>query len=101
MQLEMQPLSWEDIEEPGAGIQASKQFSLIFYRRMMMSRESSEQKQNFSTMTYLDQKTGIVHGGFLLELLDDGSLDIGARLRGRRGRAGTEERHDVLCGKRG
>jgi hypothetical protein len=30
MQLETQPLSWEDMEEPGAGMQASKQFSLIF-----------------------------------------------------------------------
>lgn len=46
-------------------------------------------------MTYLNQETGIVHGGLLLELLDDAGLDVRAGLGGGGSRSGTKERHDV------
>lgn len=41
-------------------------------------------------MTYLNQETGIVHGGLLLKLLDDAGLNVRAGLRDGRSRAGTE-----------
>ena len=47
--------------------------------------------------TYSDQMTGVVHGGFLLQLLHDGGLDF-IDVAGRAGGgAGTEDGHcDVL-----
>ena len=41
---------------------------------------------------YSDQMTGVVHGGFLLQLLHDGGLDF-VGVAGRAGGAGTEEGH--------
>lgn len=42
------------------------------------------------TVTYSDQSAGIVHGRLLLNLLQEGSLDVLVGL----GSAGAEERHD-------
>lgn len=56
----------------------------------MKATAGEERKKERKIMTYLNQETGIVHGGLLLKLLDDAGLNVRAGLRDGRSRAGTE-----------
>ena len=91
MQLDRQVLSPDEKELPGAGTQASKQFSLIFYRQWIsIGGRGSEERDGPGAPTYTDQSTSIGHGRFLLQLQHDGILDVLGGLGGRSARAGTE-----------
>lgn len=85
MQLVRQVLSWGEVEEPGFWMQASKQFSLIrFYEKVssIRSEKTGEKPLQPKLVTYINQSTSIGHGLLLLQLLENGSLDLRGGRRG-------------------
>lgn len=95
MQLERQVSSDEDMDEPGLGMQWSKQLLLTRWKSLDM-RTAKTMSVSGCLGAYTDQGSGVVNGRFCLDLLDDGGLGLLRVGGGADAGAGAEESHG--CG---
>lgn len=65
-------------EVPGLGTQRSKQCSLSFYwdKKLVTLTKEVEVRDVESVLVYLNEHTGILHGGFLLHLAHNLRLGV-------------------------